>query len=70
MQDQNELMPTYDYRCLRGHLYKELRSINDIDSKSTCPKCEDEGQRLITAPAVTFKGTGFYSTDKNPSPFQ
>jgi len=56
-------MPLYEYRCKQcGHRFERIQSFSAEDVKE-CPVCQGEVERLISAPAVQFKGSGFYSTD-------
>jgi putative FmdB family regulatory protein len=56
-------MPLYEYRCKAcGHRFEKIQSFSAPDEKE-CPVCKGEVERLISAPAVQFKGSGFYSTD-------
>ena len=56
-------MPLYEYRCTAcDHRFEKIQSFNAPDEKE-CPVCHGEVERLISAPAVQFKGSGFYSTD-------
>src|SRR5277367_763306 len=56
-------MPLYEYRCKAcGHRFEKIQSFSAPDEKE-CPVCEGEVERLISAPAVHFSGSGFYSTD-------
>ena len=55
-------MPTYEYRCARGHHYERAEGF-EAPSEQTCPTCGERSQRQISLPAVIFKGPGFYSTD-------
>ncbi len=55
-------MPIYEYRCSKGHLYERAEGF-DAPSKQRCPTCGGRSRRLISMPAVIFKGSGFYSTD-------
>jgi len=59
-------MPTYDYRCDGCEITaSEQRSIADRDNPATCNICRQVMWRVLTAPAIKFKGSGFYSNDKN-----
>jgi len=63
-------MPTYDYRCPRGHEFEEFQSIT-AEPVAKCPECGRKAKRLISAGAgLIFKGSGFYITDykKNGKP--
>ena len=56
-------MPLYDYRCKKcGHRFEQIQKFSDPEIK-TCPKCGGEVERLLSAPAVQFKGSGWYVTD-------
>jgi len=56
-------MPLYEYRCKAcGHRFEKIQSFSALDEKE-CPVCKGEVERLISAPAVHFSGSGFYSTD-------
>ncbi len=56
-------MPTYDYRCEKGHLFELFHSIKD-DSPKLCPKCGKPAKRVPGGGAgFLFKGSGFYITD-------
>jgi putative FmdB family regulatory protein len=62
-------MPLYEYKCKNcGHRFERiLQSFSAPDVKE-CPVCQGEVERLLSAPAVQFKGSGFYSTDYAPKP--
>ena len=56
-------MPLYEYRCKKcGHQFEKIQSFSAPDEKE-CPVCSGELERLISAPAVQFKGSGWYVTD-------
>ena len=55
-------MPLYVYQCDCEHRF-ELRQGFDADTTQPCPSCGDEAKRQIQAPAIQFKGSGFFSTD-------
>lgn len=55
-------MPTYEYRCDAGHQY-EKREGFDAPAKQKCEKCGKPANRVIFAPPIVFKGSGFYKTD-------
>ena len=61
-------MPVYDYRCSAGHQYEKIEGF-DAPTVQACLQCGEPARRLISVPAVIFKGSGFYSTDnrKNSS---
>ena len=56
-------MPIYDYRCDHcGHAFSVVQSFKD-EALEKCPNCGKRPRRLIVAPAVVFKGSGWYKTD-------
>ena len=58
-------MPTYDYRCKTCEAGATLVTGIDKDLYiPICAYCKTEMVRDYGSPAVTFKGSGFYSTDK------
>lgn len=60
-------MPLYEYRCKAcGHRFEKIQTFSAPDEKE-CPVCRGEVERLISAPAVHFSGSGFYSTDYKSS---
>jgi putative FmdB family regulatory protein len=59
-------LPTYEYRCAAGHQY-EKREGFDAPAKQKCEKCGKAANRVIFAPPIVFKGSGFYKTDSRGS---
>ena len=56
-------MPTYEYRCRDcGHSFDIVQKMSD-DKLTHCPECGGELRKVFTAPAISFKGSGFYATD-------
>ena len=56
-------MPLYEYQCRRcKHRFERIQLFSDPILKS-CPKCGGTVDQLLSAPAVHFKGSGFYVTD-------
>jgi len=55
-------MPIYEYRCEKGHTFDVLQSMSD-DPLTACEVCGAPVQKVLHAPAVHFKGSGFYNTD-------
>jgi putative FmdB family regulatory protein len=55
-------MPIYEYRCDKGHTFEVLQRMSD-DALETCEVCDAPAVRVLHAPAVHFKGSGFYNTD-------
>ena len=58
-------MPLYEYVCENGHTLSQVRSIFDDDEPTDCPDCGTKLTQVIAGVSVSFKGSGFYSTDKN-----
>ena len=57
-------MPLYEYQCQKcGCRFERIQKFSDPDPKK-CPNCgAGRVERLLHAPAVQFKGTGWYVTD-------
>ncbi len=55
-------MPIYEYRCDNGHLFEAFQAMAD-DPLESCEVCGAPARRVLSAPAVHFKGSGFYTTD-------
>lgn len=56
-------MPVYDYQCECGNTRTVTLSIKAEEYKATC-SCGKEMRRIYSVGVVSFKGSGFYSTDK------
>jgi putative FmdB family regulatory protein len=56
-------VPLYEYKCEKcGHRFEKIESVTAADTKK-CPKCGRKALRMASAPAIQFKGTGWYVTD-------
>ena len=56
-------MPLYEYLCRRcKHRFERIQKFSDPILK-TCPECGGTVDQLLSAPAVRFKGSGWYATD-------
>jgi putative FmdB family regulatory protein len=55
-------VPIYEYKCDNGHVFDVLQKMTD-ESLTECVECGAPAHRVLTAPAVHFKGSGFYNTD-------
>jgi len=56
-------VPLYEYKCKKcNHKFERIRQFSDPPI-TTCPKCKGKVEQLLSAPAVRFKGTGWYVTD-------
>lgn len=56
-------MPTYEYRCLDCSRLYEKREGFDAPALQQCPACGGSAHRVLHAPPIVFKGSGFYITD-------
>ena len=55
-------MPLYEYSCPQCGRFEAIRKFSD-PPLLTCPTCGREVSRLLSAPAIQFKGSGWYITD-------
>ncbi|HEY6443698.1 MAG TPA: FmdB family zinc ribbon protein [Candidatus Acidoferrales bacterium] len=56
-------MPLYPYKCVKcGNRYDKIENVS-APEKQKCPKCGGRAERQIAAPAIQFKGSGWYVTD-------
>ena len=56
-------MPLYEYKCLKcGRLTEKIESVDGPHLKK-CPHCGGKVESLLSAPAIQFKGSGWYVTD-------
>jgi len=55
-------MPIYEYRRQDGTTFELLQSIS-ADPLTEDPETGEPVERVLHAPAVHFKGSGFYNTD-------
>jgi putative FmdB family regulatory protein len=56
-------MPLYEYECTKcGHRFEKIQKFSDKPIKK-CPECGGRVEQTISAPAVQFKGSGWYVTD-------
>jgi putative FmdB family regulatory protein len=55
-------MPLYEYQCEPcGHRFEVIQKFSD--APPVCPKCGGPVEKLVSSPAIQFKGSGFYLTD-------
>jgi putative FmdB family regulatory protein len=56
-------LPLYEYRCLKcdRHVDK-IENVKGPHLKK-CPHCGGKVESVLTAPAIQFKGSGWYVTD-------
>jgi putative FmdB family regulatory protein len=56
-------MPLHEYECKKcGHRFERIQKFSDPAVKK-CPECGGKVEQLLSAPAVQFKGSGWYVTD-------
>ena len=56
-------MPLYEYECQKcGRRTEKIESVDGPHLRK-CPHCGGKVERLVTAPAIQFKGAGWYVTD-------
>lgn len=56
-------MPLYEYQCKKcKHRFEKIQKFSDPLVKK-CPECGGPVEQLLSAPAVQFKGSGWYVTD-------
>jgi putative FmdB family regulatory protein len=56
-------MPLYEYQCDRcARRFEVIQKFSDppVDA---CPTCGGEVKKLLSSPAIQFKGSGWYITD-------
>ncbi|WP_234985534.1 FmdB family zinc ribbon protein [Halarsenatibacter silvermanii] len=59
-------MPTYLYECNECGRFEKMQGIKE-EVLEECPDCGREVRRIIGAPGIVFKGSGFYCTDYGKS---
>jgi putative FmdB family regulatory protein len=55
-------LPLYEYECPKDGVFERIRKFSD-PPLTACPKCGGPVEKLLSAPAIQFKGTGWYVTD-------
>lgn len=56
-------MPLYEYQCEPcGHRFEVIQKFSDAPV-SVCPRCGGAVEKLLSSPAIQFKGSGWYITD-------
>jgi len=56
-------VPLYEYKCLKcGRRTEKIENVDGPHLRK-CPHCGGKVERLVTAPAIQFKGAGWYVTD-------
>jgi putative FmdB family regulatory protein len=56
-------MPLYEYQCKKcKHRFEKIQKFSD-KMLTKCPECGGPIEQMVSAPAVQFKGSGWYVTD-------
>ena len=55
-------MPIYEYKCDNGHVFDVIQKMTD-EPLHECQECGAPAARVLSAPAIHFKGSGFHNTD-------
>jgi putative FmdB family regulatory protein len=56
-------MPLYEYQCEAcGHRFEVIQKFSDAPVE-TCQRCGGTVRKLLSSPAIQFKGSGWYITD-------
>jgi putative FmdB family regulatory protein len=55
-------MPIYEYKCENGHVFDAIQKMTD-EPLTECEECGAPAARVLTPPAIHFKGSGFHNTD-------
>jgi putative FmdB family regulatory protein len=56
-------VPLYEYQCKKcKHKFEKIQKFSDRPIKK-CPECGSPVEKVMHAPNVQFKGTGWYVTD-------
>ena len=56
-------MPLYEYECEScAKRFERIQKFSDPPA-DTCPSCGSPVRKLLSSPAIQFKGSGWYITD-------
>jgi len=56
-------MPIFEFRCKKCNAHLEVYKKFSAKSPSKCQKCGGRLEKVVSAPAIQFKGEGWYVTD-------
>ena len=59
-------MPLYDYICENGHIVEVMHGVN-ASGPEKCERCGAEMRKLLSTPAIVFKGSGWAKKDRSSS---
>jgi len=62
MFGRSPALPLYEYHCVKDGTFELVRKFSDPPLEK-CPTCGGPIEKLVSAPAIQFKGTGWYITD-------
>ena len=57
-------MPIYEYKCDNGHVFDVMQKMSE-DPLTECVECGAPVRKVLQPVGISFKGSGFYSTDYN-----
>ena len=55
-------MPIYEYKCENGHVFDVMQKLSE-DPLASCIECGAPVRKVLHPVSISFKGSGFYSTD-------
>jgi putative FmdB family regulatory protein len=55
-------MPIYEYKCENGHVFDVMQKLSE-DPLASCIECGAPVRKVLHPVGISFKGSGFYSTD-------
>ena len=61
-------MPLYEYKCLKCERHTDKIEAVSGPHLKKCPHCGGKVESVITAPAIKFKGAGWYVNDYAAKP--
>lgn len=57
-------MPIYEYKCENDHVFDVMQKMSE-DPLTVCIECGAPVRKVLQPVGISFKGSGFYSTDYN-----
>ncbi|MDQ3376986.1 MAG: hypothetical protein M3533_08815 [Actinomycetota bacterium] len=57
-------MPIYEYKCENDHVFDVMQKMSE-DTLTACIECGAPVRKILQPVGISFKGSGFYSTDYN-----
>jgi putative FmdB family regulatory protein len=55
-------MPIYEYKCENDHVFDVMQKMSE-DPLTACIECGAPVRKVLQPVGISFKGSGFYSTD-------